>query len=122
MTRPRERGVEIPRCSQIQGEDFIYSARAMTVAAEQRIPDFFIVGHHKCGTTALYEMLKGHPQIYMPDLKEPKFLATDLAARREPSANASLPQTLEDYLALFAPADPGQRVGEASPSYLLSSL
>jgi hypothetical protein len=92
----------------------------MTVAAEQRTPDFFIVGHHKCGTTAMYEMLRGHPQIFMPDLKEPKFLATDLAARREPTASATLPRTMTEYLALFAPAEPEQRAGEASPSYLLS--
>ncbi|HUN78800.1 MAG TPA: sulfotransferase [Solirubrobacteraceae bacterium] len=92
----------------------------MTVAAGQRTPDFFIVGHHKCGTTALYEMLRGHPQIYMPECKEPKFLATDLPARREPSAARMLPRTLAEYLALFAPAEPGQRAGEASPQYLRS--
>ena len=28
------------------------------------MPDFFIVGHPKSGTTALYEMLRRHPQIY----------------------------------------------------------
>src|SRR6266446_5573790 len=40
-----------------------------------RVPDFFIVGHAKSGTTALYEMLRQHPQIYMPDHKEPWFFA-----------------------------------------------
>lgn len=120
MTSSSDTRVEIPRCSQVQVAPPIYSPLAMTVAAEQRIPDFFIVGHHKCGTTALYEMLKGHPQIYMPDLKEPKFLASDLAARREPAAHGNLPQTIEEYLALFAPAGREQRAGEASPSYLLS--
>ena len=35
----------------------------------KRAPDFFIVGQFKCGTTALYEMLRQHPQIYMPDLR-----------------------------------------------------
>jgi hypothetical protein len=87
-------------------------------AARGRIPDFFIVGHHKSGTTALYEMLRRHPQIYMPELKEPKFFASDLPARLQPSRSDGLPQTLEEYLALFAPARPEQRVGEASPSYL----
>ncbi len=85
-----------------------------------RVPDFFIVGHHKCGTTALYLMLKAHPQIYMPELKEPKFFATDMPARLDASAGSRLPQTLDEYLALFAPAGPDQRVGEASPSYLTS--
>ena len=85
-----------------------------------RVPDFFVVGHHKSGTTALYQMLKRHPQIFMPDLKEPKFFASDLPARLEPPTARKLPGTLEEYLALFADARPDQRAGEASPSYLRS--
>src|SRR5665811_2433497 len=34
-----------------------------------RPPEFFIAGHQKCGTTALYAMLRKHPQIFMPDVK-----------------------------------------------------
>jgi hypothetical protein len=85
-----------------------------------RAPDFFIVGHHKSGTTALYEMLGSHPQIYMPALKEPRYFAPDL--RDLLGDTASLPSTLEEYLALFSPAAPGQRTGDASPSYLRSSV
>ncbi|HEY4451171.1 MAG TPA: sulfotransferase [Solirubrobacteraceae bacterium] len=83
-----------------------------------RVPDFFIVGHAKSGTTALYEMLRAHPQIYMPALKETRFFARDLHAGLWRSS--SHPVTLEDYLALFAAAGPEQRAGEASPSYLRS--
>jgi hypothetical protein len=83
-------------------------------------PDFFIVGHAKCGTTALYEMLRRHPQIFMPALKEPAYFATDLRARFQRPAAGPLPQTLPDYLALFDGAAPGQRVGEASSGYLAS--
>jgi hypothetical protein len=90
-------------------------------ASERRLPDFFIVGHHKSGTTALYEMLKRHPQIYMPDLKEPRFFATDLRPLFNASGSSGLPETLDQYLALFDDARPQQRVGEASPSYLRSS-
>jgi hypothetical protein len=86
----------------------------------RRPPDFFIVGHHKSGTTALYEMLRRHPQIYMPELKEPKFFATDLPARLEPPTTRVLPATLDEYLSLFEQARPDQRTGEASPSYLRS--
>jgi hypothetical protein len=85
-----------------------------------RGPDFFIVGHPKCGTTALYEMLRGHPQIFMPDLKEPWFFASDMHPRFQPPRAAATPQTLKEYLALFDEAKPGQRAGEASSSYLLS--
>ena len=99
----------------------------MTTPTEQprqlqrgRVPDFFIVGQHKSGTTALYEMLRRHPQIFMPDLKEPRFFASDL--RPLMGSDAALPATFEDYTALFESAAEGQRVGEASPSYLRSRV
>jgi hypothetical protein len=85
-----------------------------------RLPDFFIVGHAKSGTTALYEMLRRHPQIYLPDQKEPWFFASDMRPRFEPPAAGSPPATLAEYLALFAEAAPEQRAGEASSSYLWS--
>jgi hypothetical protein len=102
----------------------------MTVPAEdpssaheqQRIPDFFIVGHPKSGTTALYDVLKRHPQIYMPHAKEPWFLATEMQARASlrPPGTGRTPTTLEEYLALFEAAGEEQRVGEASALYLWS--
>jgi Sulfotransferase family len=101
----------------------------MTSSTESRgrVPDFFVVGHPKSGTTALYEMLRRHPQIYMPELKEPRFFAGDLRARFQPRASARgrppvFPETFDEYLSLFDAALPGQRVGEASPSYLMSSI
>jgi hypothetical protein len=93
---------------------------ALARSRRQRTPDFFIVGHPKCGTTALYEMLREHPQIYMPELKEPWFLASDMRPRFQPPRSAPPLETLEEYLALFSAAAPEQRAGEASSSYLLS--
>jgi len=81
------------------------------------MPDFFIVGHPKCGTTALWEMLRAHPQIYMPAVKEVRFFAPDL----HPRSNV-LPSTLEEYASLFDHAEPSQRAGEASPLYLVSHV
>ncbi len=107
-----------------------------------RVPDFFIVGHPKCGTTALYEMLKQHPQIHMP-AKEPRFfvmneidLSTSQSSRSgsrtpahdSPEASDSSrapgwrPRTLDGYVALFAGARPEQLVGEATPAYLRSPV
>jgi hypothetical protein len=90
------------------------------VSVSGRAPDFFIIGHEKCGTTALYEILKQHPQIFMPQLKEPRFFVTDPRNRGPAPARAVRPQTLEDYLLLFAEAAPEQRAGEASPQYIRS--
>lgn len=78
-------------------------------------PNFFIAGAPKCGTTALYEYLRSHPQIFMPDLKEPHFFSDDLITYHYVNS-------LDEYIGLFAEATPQQsRVGEASASYLLSS-
>jgi ABC-type transport system involved in Fe-S cluster assembly fused permease/ATPase subunit len=84
-----------------------------------RLPDFFIVGHPKCGTTALYETLRRHSQIYMPDGKEPWFFAPELHVRTPPRPEGT-PSTLEQYAALFAAAEPEQSIGEATALYLWS--
>jgi Sulfotransferase domain len=91
------------------------------MGASVRVPDFFIVGHSKCGTSALYLMLRTHPQIFMPDIKEPRYFAPELRSRFRGGGGDVRPETLEGYLALFAAAGPDQRAGEASPSYLRSS-
>lgn len=78
--------------------------------SRRRVPDFFIVGNPKSGTTALYEMLDRHPQIYMPPLGS-QFFAVEQKKH---------PGTLEEYLALFEPALPEQRAGEISRGYFRS--
>jgi hypothetical protein len=98
--------------------------------AREGIPDFFIVGHAKCGTTALYEMLRRHPQIYMPDYKsgagkEPWFFSRDnpqpqRTGERNISFTGRKTVSMEDYLSLFKDARADQLVGEASTSYLWS--
>jgi Sulfotransferase family len=95
------------------------SKLAATSVSQRRVPDFFIVGHPKCGTTALYEMLRRHPQIYMPDLKEPRFFGRDIYLGPS-QRTGGVPDTLDEYLALFDAARPGERAGEASPHYLVS--
>lgn len=89
-------------------------------AAEGRVPDFFILGHYKCGTTALYEMLSRHPEVHMSPVKEPRYLAEDMRSRFPSARGHRLPETFAEYLQLFRDAQPGQRVGEASPCYLTS--
>jgi Sulfotransferase domain len=76
-------------------------------------PDFFIVGAFKSGTTALYDYLGQHPQVFMPFHKEPLFFGDDLTRRYGR-------MTREQYLSLFADAGDGQRIGEASAWYLYS--
>jgi Sulfotransferase family len=85
------------------------------------MPDFFVVGHAKSGTSALYEMLRAQDAVFMPDVKEPWYFVPELRAPAPAgSRDRRHPHTLEGYLALFAPAREDQLVGEATPSYLLS--
>ena len=65
-------------------------------------------------------MLSQHPQIFMPDVKEPWFFARELRSRFDKPSTRSRPNTLEDYLALFAGAARDQLAGEASPQYVRS--
>jgi Sulfotransferase family len=88
--------------------------------ATARTPDFFIAGHQKCGTTALYMMLSQHPEIFMPDVKEPWFFGRELRSRFAKPSTRGRPNTLEDYLELFADAAPDQVAGEASPQTIRS--
>jgi hypothetical protein len=84
------------------------------------MPDLFIVGAPKSGTTSLYEWLKGHPEVFMTPVKEPCYFSRDLAADK--SGNF-LRYDLDRarYLALFEAAGEGaKRVGEASTRYLYS--
>jgi hypothetical protein len=80
-----------------------------------RVPDFFIVGHPKCGTSALYRMLCERPQLHMPR-KEPSFFSPEV---RRPGAKR-FAGGLPEYEALFTGAAPGQLIGEASTAYLWS--
>ncbi len=81
-------------------------------------PDFFIIGAPKCGTTALAQYLSEHPSVFFCVPKEPFFWATDhLKARGINDLHS-----LEDYLGLFATADPVRHrsIGEGSTTYLQS--
>jgi len=118
-------------------------AATLDAARTQRVPDFFIVGAPKTGTTSLYLMLRKHPQIFMSELKEPQYLergplaSPDRASRADRASRGQgessgrgegessgredeCPATLEDYLALFQDAAPEQLAGEATSTYLVS--
>lgn len=85
-------------------------------------PNFFIIGAPKCGTTALSEYLKEHPNIYISPIKEPHYFADDFrAGNLPPGANPI--SNLNDYLALFEEAKKEhQAIGEASATYLSSEV
>lgn len=74
-------------------------------------PNFLIVGGAKAGTTSLHYYLCQHPNVYMPDLKEPCFFTTE-------KPDSEWVGTWEEYLKLFEDSDAFKWRGEASTPYL----
>jgi hypothetical protein len=72
------------------------------------LPNFLIVGAAKSGTTSLYHYLKQHPEVFMPERKEPHFFVDWEGGVR----------TLGEYASLFSDAEGCAAVGEASTGYL----
>jgi hypothetical protein len=108
------------------------------------LPDFFIVGAAKSGTTSLYHYLDEHPQVYMSPIKEPNHFCTDIKPenfskefiQHEKEKNLNLKKYLagpmtekhwgyfvtekQDYELLFKNSEPEKVKGEVSNSYLFS--
>lgn len=76
------------------------------------LPGFFIVGAAKSGTTSLWEYLKMHPQVLMPQdemQKEPNYFCPLGAGMSD----------FREYLSIFDGADANKQiVGEATTAYL----
>lgn len=84
-------------------------------------PSGFIIGQSKSGTTAMFNYLRRHPDIFTPRIKEPYFFANDLC--KDPRPGSSFFQLSEaSYIDLFADARPDQLCIEASACYLYSKV
>jgi hypothetical protein len=81
-------------------------------------PNFFVVGAVKCGTTSLYAHLKNHPQVFMPDLKEPAFFADSIKPVPPDVLKTCCPGDLDRYQKLYQGARKSSAIGDASPAYL----
>ena len=95
------------------------------------LPNFFIVGTGKAGTTSLYHYLRQHPQIYMSSIKEPCYFSPEV--REENLAEAHLRHIRrrprgwlvadwENYVQLFRDVKTETAIGEASVVYLWSEM
>lgn len=83
----------------------------------RHIPNTFILGAPKSGTTAMAQYLRDRPDVFFSDPKEPAYFASDYPVL---ARHHSL-HTLDDYLALFAGADERHPiVAEGSTTYLHS--
>lgn len=90
---------------------------------EMKLPNFFIIGANKAGTTSLHHYCRQHPEIYMSKNKEPMFFSASgpLPEKNEQAVKKTSLYyqyfTLREYMDLFASATEPMR-GEASTSYM----
>ena len=88
------------------------------------LPNFYIAGGGRCGSTSLFAYCKAHPQIFMAQIKEPNFFSFGLgkvpfAGPNRESMYSPAIKDLDTYEALFREAGGAVAVGEASINYLL---
>lgn len=89
----------------------------------KNFPDFLIIGAAKCGTTALHNYLGQHPQVFMTEVKEPRFFLVynnELQKQINIKDNRSIfnkYDSFDKYASLFANAADKVK-GESSPQYL----
>ncbi|GAB6897531.1 sulfotransferase family protein [Kineosporia succinea] len=94
------------------------------------LPDFFLLGAPKAGTTALHAALAQHPQLYLSAVKEPKFYLCDggpprRSGQRGPGDAHSAQEWVwrrREYESLFDVAPAGTLRGESTPFYLYDRL
>lgn len=76
-------------------------------------PNFFIIGAPKCGTTALSEYLRRHPNVGFSEPKEPHYFNEDFSRRHI--------YLLSEYMKCFAAKSGNEiAIGEGSVFYLKS--
>jgi hypothetical protein len=88
------------------------------------LPNFFVIGANKAGTTSLHQYLAQHPDVYMSPMKEPMYYAPEPpeVRRLDPAwratAHAPVIESLDEYLALFEGVGGETAIGESSTGYL----
>jgi hypothetical protein len=87
------------------------------------LPDFFIIGAPKAGTTALHVAMAQHPGLFMSPVKEPKYFLCDGPPpdRGGPGDAHSYREWIwerDRYEQLFDAAPPLSLRGESTPFYL----
>lgn len=77
----------------------------------RRVPDSFLIGVPRCGTTSLYYGLADHPQIFAPNFKEACFTCPDIDPETRRTRTKWIYER-DEYLGIFAGARANQLIVE----------
>ena len=108
--------------------------------AKLSLPNFFVIGAVKSGTTALHRFLSLHPEVYMSPIKEPNYFSqsdmkqdlyitnyrNSISCDLKQYLNGPMAKTIHiadvaswtDYTQLFRNVQYERAIGESSNSYL----
>jgi hypothetical protein len=87
-----------------------------TTENHRTLPNFFIVGAPRSGTTSIWSYLRFHPDVYMSYQKEPLYFGSDLTK----IPNEFFVLEKDAYLDLFRAGAGKKILGESSVMYLFS--
>jgi len=85
------------------------------------IPNLFIVGFPRSGTTSIHNYLNKHKEIKMSDIKEIGFFCDDFKESTYVSERWPCPKNIEEYLSFFEEG-PERYIGESTPFYIFSKV
>jgi hypothetical protein len=92
-----------------------------TSAEDIKMPNLFIVGAPRSGTTSLYNYLKQHPEVFMSPIKEPHYFARkDIHEFHDKVGYPKIISDFREYISLFKGGKDKKIRGEASVNYLYS--
>lgn len=88
---------------------------------QNKKPNFLIVGAAKAGTTSLYNYLRGHPEIFLPERKELRFFSGmkgNFVGPGDDDLNRSIVNSFDEYMNYFQNQNGEKIIGDVSPDYL----
>lgn len=75
------------------------------------LPNFLGIGAQRCATTWLFECLREHPEVFIPEIKEVNYFSDINSQNYE--------KGLEWYEDYFTSVDDEEAIGEITPEYLI---
>lgn len=81
------------------------------MSEEPPLPNFLVIGAQKCGTTWLHQVLRQHPEVFVPKCKEIHFF----------NKSKNYERGVDWYRSFFEESGNEKAVGEVTPNYFWTS-
>lgn len=90
------------------------------------LPNFLFIGAPRSGTTYIYYCLKQHPDVFLPQIKEPSFFSYNaedpgfpgLYDKLDAAYGYKLVRSMDEYLNVYNGVQDEQAIGDSSANYI----